>query len=614
MDSWETITSDPAILCSVTGYKIPFISRVTQKSAPAEPNLKSDERAAHRKAIRDLLDKGAISRCSPEKEQFLSKYFLRKKSNGEDRFILNLKKLNRFIEAPHFKLEDIKTALKLITRGSYMATIDLKDSYFLVPIHRNYKKFLRFEFENRIYEFNVLPFGLSTAPYVFTKLLKPIAQKLRSAGFNSVIYLDDILMIAENKKDCAENVKITREMLQSLGFVINTNKSQLNPARQCKFLGFILDTEDFSIYLPKNKREDIRKIICTIYNQNNASIRSVAKMIGALVAACPAVSYGWLYTKRIEREKFLALSVNADDFDREMKISGTMRRDLEWWLQNLKTAKNPIKENKYVLEIFTDASLTGWGAYCHGDKARGWWNDTEKEGHINLLELRAALNGLKCFARGKRNCEILLRIDNTTAIAYVNRMGGIQFPKLNNLAREIWQWCETKNIHIFASYINTKDNKIADAESRALPPETEWELADWAFDIIVDELGRPTVDLFASSMNAKCDKFVSWHRDPNSIAIDAFTIRWSNEYFYAFPPFSMILRVLQKIVTDRAEGIVVVPLWPTQPWFPRFKSLAKTPFIEIGPNHNLLSSISRQEHPLSTTLTLVAAKLSGKHT
>lgn len=163
VDYWKTVTSDPAILCSVTGYKIPFTSTVSQKASPAEPNLTSDERIAHRKAIQGLLNKGAISQCEEQKGQFLSKYFLRKKSNGEDRFILNLKKLNKFINAPHFKLEDVKTALKLATRDSYMATTDLKDSYFLVPIHTSHKKYLRFTFENKLYEFNALPFGLSIA-------------------------------------------------------------------------------------------------------------------------------------------------------------------------------------------------------------------------------------------------------------------------------------------------------------------------------------------------------------------------------------------------------------------------------------------------------------------
>ena len=349
------------MLCSVTDYKIPLETRVVQKTAPVEPNLTSNERAAHRKAISDLLDKGAISQCKPRKGQFLSSYFLREKSNGKNRFILNLKKLNKFIEAPHFKLEDIKTALKLITRGSYMATIDLKDSYFLVPIHRNYKKFLRFEFENQTYEFNVLPFGLSTAPYVFTKLLKPVMQKLRSLGLISVIYLDDILMIEKSKTDCAKNVEVTRETLESLGLVINPDKSQLTPAQQCKFLGFVLDSDDFSIHLPSEKRDKTQKAIHALYNQDTASIRSVAQTVGTLIAACPAVNYGWLYTKRLEREKFLALTENNDDFDKKMRVSRSMKSDLEWWLKNIGTAKNQIK----------DASLTGWGAYCGGKKAHG---------------------------------------------------------------------------------------------------------------------------------------------------------------------------------------------------------------------------------------------------
>ena len=202
--------------------------------------------------------------------------------------------------------------------------------------------------------------------------------------------------------------------------------------------------------MSSEKREKIRKAISTLYNQDTASIRSVAQTVGVLI-----------YTKRLEREKFLALLKKNDDFDKKMKISEIMKLDLKWWLRNINTVKNPIKENHYSLEIFSDASLTGWGVCCQGKKTRGWWEGTEKEKHIYLLELRAAMNGLKCFAREITNREILLRIDNTTAIAYINRMGGIQFPKLNNLAREIWQWCEPRKIHVFASYINTQENRIS---------------------------------------------------------------------------------------------------------------------------------------------------------
>lgn len=86
-------------------------------------------------------------------------------------------------------MEDYRTASKFITKNCYMAAIDMKDAYFLILIDKDYKKFLRFKYDNIMYEFNCLPFGLSTAPYVFTKLLKPVMEFLRSNGLISVIYV-----------------------------------------------------------------------------------------------------------------------------------------------------------------------------------------------------------------------------------------------------------------------------------------------------------------------------------------------------------------------------------------------------------------------------------------
>lgn len=92
-----------------------------------------------------------------------------------------------------------------------------------------------------------------------------------------------------------------------------------------------------------------------------------------------------------------------------------------------------------------------------------------KRNYINQLELKTALNGLKYFAKGKRNFKVLIRVDNKTAIAYVNKMEGIRHPKLNNGIIK----CEIRNIHIFASYISSRENKYADTESRTLSSETE---------------------------------------------------------------------------------------------------------------------------------------------
>lgn len=366
--------------------------------------------------------------------------------------------------------------------------------------------------------------------------------------------------------------------------------------------------------LTDKKREKLIKLTSKFMNTKSCKIREWAQYIGNLVAACPAIKYSPLYIKSLERCKFLALQKIDGDYEGTVHLSREVYIDLNWWIQNLPHANNPILNNNFSLEIFSDASLTGWGAFCNTVKAHGYWSRSEKENHINYLELKAILYGLQCFANNHHSCEILLRVDNTTAISYVNKMGSIQLPKLLALSKEIWQWCEKRDIFIFASYIKSSDNVEADEQSRVISEETEWAIGDYAFEIIRDSFGPFDTDLFASTLNTRCKKFFSWMPDPKAMAVDAFTVPWSHYYFYAFPPFSLILRVLRKICRDRATGVLVIPYWPTQPWFPLFNELRISNLVILEPNKNLLSSPFRAEYPTWKTLTLAAAILSGKRT
>lgn len=158
----------------------------------------------------------------------------------------------------------------------------------------------------------------------------------------------------------------------------------------------------------------------------------------------------------------MALSNNNKNYDKIIHISPDVLSDLTWWQHHIIQARQSIISKNYDLEIFTDASLSGWGAVCNGQKTYGFWKNSESSWHLNRLELLAALFGLKSFMKKLHNCTILLRIDNTTAIAYINRMSGIQYPHLNNLARQIWQLCEAPNIFVLASYIESSENIEAD--------------------------------------------------------------------------------------------------------------------------------------------------------
>lgn len=134
------------------------------------------------------------------------------------------------------------------------------------------------------------------------------------------------------------------------------------------------------------------------------------------------------------------LIINDGDFDGSMKIPALIESDLDWWDSHIMSSYNPIRTKQFSLTIFLDAFLTGWGAACNDKTTGGLWSAEERLNSINYLELLAIFWALRCFAQGLSNCEILLRVDNTTAISYVNNFGGTKISRLNNLAREIWQW------------------------------------------------------------------------------------------------------------------------------------------------------------------------------
>ena len=173
---------------------------------------------------------------------YYSLIFLEPKPNKKHRLILNLAELNEFVIAEHFKIEDYKIAMKLINSDSFLATLDLKDAYYLISIDKAHRRFLRFIFSGFLYEIICLPFGLHVAPQLFTKLMKPVIYYLRNLGLKSVLYLNDFLLLRETYNECLDNVNRTCYLLENLGFIINYDKSQTIPSQRCKYLGFIFDS------------------------------------------------------------------------------------------------------------------------------------------------------------------------------------------------------------------------------------------------------------------------------------------------------------------------------------------------------------------------------------
>jgi len=270
---WKKLTSDKFIIRCLQGYKIPFKEIPEQTNPPGESNWSTQEVKRIKIEIDELLLKQAIVECEDCPGQFISSYFLIPKPDGSNRLIINLKKLNKFIIQNHFKMEDICSALALLSQNDYMAFIDLKDAYFLIPVHSEFRKFLRFRFNSKLYQFTCLPFGLCTSPYVYTKIMKPVMNKLRLLGIRSIIYIDDLIFINKSLKKCLKSIHDAINLLESLGFIINFKKSSLIPNQKCKYLGFIINAIDYTLNLTDKKKIQIVELCKSFEVQRYYKIR-----------------------------------------------------------------------------------------------------------------------------------------------------------------------------------------------------------------------------------------------------------------------------------------------------------------------------------------------------
>ncbi|XP_060600208.1 uncharacterized protein LOC132753725 [Ruditapes philippinarum] len=293
-------------------------------------------------------------------------------------------------------------------------------------------------------------------------------------------------------------------------------------------------------------------------------------------------------------------------------VTQSIKVELQWWIDNLFQQKRRISHGNPSIVITCDASIQGWGSVCENLETGGRWSDQEAQNHINFLELLAVSYALKSFYKTTTNSHVQIKSDNTCAISYIKNMGG-KIQNLNSLARQIWLWCCERNIWLSATHVPGIDNE-ADASSRKFNDNTEWMLNDGLFSELADIFGQPEVELFASRLNKQLPRYVSWKPDPEAEAVDAFSLNWKGKFIYAFPPFSLIGRLVQKVLLDEAEMVLVAPVWVTQNWYTTvLEMLIDIPLIIKVSRNTLRIPGLNKIHPLVNKLHLMACHISGNH-
>ena len=622
VQQWRDIGADDFCLDILTnGYspdfkdQAPPLTREWQDyesaTSPLKKHLLGDQ-------VVQLLGKNAIEKIRNNRSQgFYSNVFLVPKKNGTWRPVINLSALNQFLSIPTFKMESSQTISAAIRPGDWATSIDLTDGYFHVPIARFFRKYLRFVINNVAYQFRALPFGLSTAPLVFTRLLQPLAIYVHLKGHLLHRYIDDLLPRQQIRLQVYFNTQFLLDVLHRLGWRVNEGKSMLIPSQDFTYVGVHYLTHR-GVMIPPDDR--IAKIILAILPLLRGSVtaRYVLSVLGLLNSAERQVPKGRIHLRPIQMGLRAQFRIGIHPLESQVSFHDhpDSIQALQWWsqLENL-TRGQPLGPFLPQLTIYTDATLQNWGAHDQNDlQLSGQWTPHEASLSINQLELLAVTRALQQVPPSWSGKRVLVATDNTTTVAYINHQGGTKSMLLLDLSYDLFKLLEQRDITLQARHIPGRLNRLADLLSRKdSVVNTEWTLSHNVTNLIWEVWGRPMIDLMATHLNNRLPTFVSPFPHDLAYAVDAMSFTWQGMDAYLFPPWSMIASVLDKLQTENDCILtLIVPKWPKQPWWPLLVDLLCDVPRELPLRPDLLMMpISKAHHQNLAILHLHACRVSS---
>ena len=560
--------SSPVLDWIQQGYKLPLVS---QPPPFSQPNHKSatDDLQYVNQTVEELLELRCIKEvdrqpyvCSP-----LSVVI---NDSGKKRLVINLRYLNRYLWKEHFKYEDLRTVMQLFSPNDYMFSFDLKSGYHHVDIYPDHWQYLGFAWgppnHKRYYTFTVLPFGLATACYVFTKLMRVLIRHWRGKGIKAVVYIDDGIVAVEGKDKAHKVSLMVQDDLKNAGFITHMEKSRWDPTRTIVWLGFEINLEQGKIIIPQRKIDALQSQLQLAILQSSLPAKTLASITGKIIAMSLALGP---IARFMTRGLYSALNA-MNSWCQRVQITPEALTELQFWLYNIHkyNGQNIWHSPAAVRLVYSDASSTGYGGYTvqHGPQvAHGLWSKEEALQSSTWRELCGVHRVLESLAVKLKGERLRWFSDNQNVVRIL--LTGSRQPPLHAIALNIFTLCLSHQIHLEPEWIPRGENEQADFISRILDFD-DWMLDPVMFAELDHEWGPHTIDRFADMHNAQLDRFNSRYWNPGSEAVDAFTCDWGGEINWLCPPLHLISRVIQHAKRTRAQGTLIVPSWCSAPFWP----------------------------------------------
>ena len=478
---------------------------------------------------------------------------------GDWRPVIDLFHLNDFVQLTPFKMETVASVLLSVREGDFLASLNLKDAYFQIPIHGSSRKLLRFMSEGTVYQFKALCFGLSTAPQVFTRVFAAVSAWAHARGIRLPRYLDDWLVLSSSEKKAKESIRELLSLCRTLGIVINEKKSDLVPSQSAKYLGMTIDTGAGKVFPSLARVEKFLTVAERFCTMQSPPAQLWQVVLGHLASLERLVPHGRLRMRSLQWHLKSQWSPESDPPSLPVALPEEARRDLSWWM---------VRDHLLVgvrfgtpapdLHLYSDASSSGWGAHLLDQNVSGVWSAQEKLLHINLLEMKALFLALQVFQEDVAGHHVTAMCDNSTVVAYINKQGGTVSRPLCLLTSRLLRWTESFDVHLEARYLPGESNVLADVLSRrGQVVGTEWSLHPQVARALLRTWGNPSIDLFATCLNAKLPLYCSLVPDPQAVFEDAFRHPWDDLDLYAFPPFALVGRVIARV--QQSSRVATLP-------------------------------------------------------
>ena len=349
------------------------------------------------------------------------------KKDGAFRPILDLSFLNTFILTPGLRMETVSHIVACIHEQRWATSLDITDAFLSVWMHPIFQRYLCFVLGGTVYMFRRLPFGLTTAPWAFSRLMRPIKHCLRGRRVHVNSFIDDFIILALSKAQGSLHTLWTENLLRWLGFNINESKSVGTPLQVTEYLGVQLNLRTLTLALPLEKVNLILARTSQVSSSPSTTRRQLESLVGLLNFAAPLLPLGRLYLAPI------IIWMNSHTVpltrDQSTPVDASLRTALKPFLNRIYLVDHvSCHPPSPSLDLQTDASDYGWSGVIDGHRVRGYWTPLESSAHINVREMKGLFNALKFFHPCLEGKCIRIHTDSMVVLFCLKRQSSLHSP------------------------------------------------------------------------------------------------------------------------------------------------------------------------------------------